>query len=122
MWLISLHQHLKFSHVRLIDFHGSIWSKMSVSVILYCSQDSSVGTVTWLPGRSGNRGSIPGRGKSFFSFPQQSEREVDPPLPDARVKNLRSRTFLWHAQRKIYVCRSKIRSVLVLRPLMCLGY
>jgi hypothetical protein len=95
---------------------------MSVSVILYCSQDSSVGTVTWLPGRSGNRGSIPGRGKSFFSFPQQSEREVDPPLPDARVKNLRSRTFLWHAQRKIYVCRSKIRSVLVLRPLMCLGY
>jgi hypothetical protein len=95
MLLISLHQHLRFSHVRLIDFRGSIWSKISVSVILYCSQDSSVGTVTWLPGRSGNRGSIPGRGKSFFSSPQQSEREVDQPLSDARVKNEQSLTFLW---------------------------
>lgn len=94
MWLISVHQHLRFSHVRLIDFRGSIWSNLSVSLILYCSQVSSVGTVTWLPGQSGNRGSIHGKGRSFFSSPQQSGREVDQPLSDARVKNERSRTFL----------------------------
>lgn len=72
-----------------------------------------MGTVTWLPGRSENRGSIPGRGKNFFSFPQQSELEVDHfPPSDARVKNVRSLAFLWHAQGKIYVCRSKIRKCL----------
>lgn len=68
---------------------------MFISIILYCSQDSSVGTVTWLPGRSGNGGSIPGRGESFFSSPQQSEHEVDQPLSHAKVKNKRSRSFLW---------------------------
>jgi hypothetical protein len=62
-------------------------------------------------------------GVEFFSFPKQSELEVDHfPPSDARVKNVRSLTFLWHAQGKIYVCRSKIRNVLVLRPLICLGY
>jgi len=30
----------------------------------------------------------------FFSSPQQSGREVDQPLSDARVKNERSRAFL----------------------------
>jgi len=52
-----------------------------------------VGTVTWLPGRSGNRGSISGRGKSFFSSPQQSGREVDQPRSQARVKNEPSHIF-----------------------------
>lgn len=61
-----------------------------------------MGTVTWLPGQSGNRGSILGRGVSFASSPQQSGREGDRPLSDARVKNE--------------------RSVLVLRPPICLGY
>jgi len=55
-----------------------------------------VGTVTWLPGRSGNRGSIPGTGKSFFlSSPQQSGREVDQPRSHARVKNEPSHTFFF---------------------------
>ena len=52
-----------------------------------------MGTVTWLPGRSVNRGSIPGKGKSFFSSLQQARREIDQPLSDGRVKNERSRIF-----------------------------